>query len=166
MPKLSFKTLVNNFSPAVMKTAIRILRDSQKAQDVHQEVFLEILRRWHKYNGQTNWGAYLYRVTVRKAIEFTKQSKMEPLAEQHQEYPAVRERPDEPLRTAELRQKLTACLGRLPKRQADVFVLLRIEGLKCEKVAELFGCSKETVRVHLHRALRRLARELRDYVVE
>ncbi len=166
MPKLSFKTLVNNFSPAVMKTAIRILRDSQKAQDVHQEVFLEILRRWHKYNGQTNWDAYLYRVTVRKAIEFAKQSKMEPLAEQHQEYPAVRERPDEPLRTAELQQKLTACLGRLPKRQADVFVLSRIEGLKFEKVAELFGCSQETVRVHLHRALRRLALELRDYGVE
>ena len=166
MPETSFKALVDNHSAAVMNTAIRVLRDTQKAQDVHQEVFLAILRRWHKFDGDTNWGAYLYRVTVRKAIEFAKQPKMEPLAEQHQEYPAVRERPDEPLRTAELQQKLTACLGRLPKRQADVFVLLRIEGLKCEKVAELFGCSKETVRVHLHRALRRLALELRDYVVE
>jgi RNA polymerase sigma factor (sigma-70 family) len=78
----------------------------------------------------------------------------------------VSKRPDEPLRTAELQRKLTACLGRLPKRQADVCVLLSIEGLTCEKVAERFGCSQETVRVHLHRALRRLALELRDYVVE
>lgn len=163
MPQLSFKELVDDYSTAVMKTAIRILRDSQKAQDVHQEVFLEILRRWHKYNGQTNWGAYLYRVTVRKAIEFAKKSKMDPLINP-QEYPAASGGPDEPLRTAEMQQKLTACLAEFPKQEADVFVLTRIEGLSYRKVAEIMECSQKTVRVHLHRALKRLARELCDYL--
>ncbi len=165
MQKISFKALINDYSSAVLNTAKRVLGDSQKAQDVHQEVFLEIWRRWDKYNGQTNWGAYLYRTTVRKAIEFAERSRTEAVLERRPT-PATTERPDGPLRTAELQQKLLRCLGRLPERQADVFVLSRIEGLKCEKVAELFGCSQETVRVHLHRALRRLALELRDYVVE
>ena len=164
MPQLSFKELVNDYSTAVMKTAIRILRDTQKAQDVHQEVFLAILRRWHKYNGQMNWGAYLYRVTVRKAMELAKSSKIEPPVEQHWENPTTRERPDGPLRTAELQQKLTACLATLPQRQADVFVLSRIEGLRYKKIAEILDCSQQTVRVHLHRALKRLARELSDYL--
>ena len=166
VPQLSFKELVNDYSKAVMKTAIRILRDSHKAQDVHQEVFLAILRRWHKYNGQTNWGAYLYRVTVRKAMELAKSSKMEPPVEQHWENPTTRERPDDSLRTAELQQKLTVCLAGLPKRQADVFVFARIEGLRYEKIAQILGCSQETVRVHLHRALKRLAQELSDYLCE
>jgi RNA polymerase sigma-70 factor (ECF subfamily) len=160
---MTFKAVVDKYSAAVMNTAIRISRDSQKAQDVHQEVFLEILRRWHKYNGQTNWGAYLYRTTVRKAIEMAKQSRMEPLVEQH-EYPTLREGPDGPLRTAELQQKLTVCLARLPRRQADVFVFARIEGLSYAKIAELLDCSQETVRVHLHRALKRLGRELSHYL--
>ena len=164
VPQLSFKELVNDYSTAVMKTAIRILRDSQKAQDVHQEVFLAILRRWHKYNGQTNWGAYLYRVTVRKAMEIAKRSKTEPPVEQNWDCPATRERPDGPLRTAELQQKLTASLAGFPKQQADVFVLARIEGLAYRKIAEILECSQETVRVHLHRALKRLARELSDYL--
>jgi RNA polymerase sigma-70 factor (ECF subfamily) len=164
MPQMSFKALVNNYSTAVMNTAIRVLRDSEKAQDVHQEVFLEILRRWHKFNGQTNWGAYLYRVTVRKAIEFAKSSKKELFAEREQEYPAMSESPDGPLQTAELQQKLVKCLAGLPKRQADVFVLARIEGLTHGKIAEVLGCSQETVRVHLHRALRRLARELSGHL--
>ena len=164
MPQLSFKELVNDYSTAVLKTAIRILRDTQKAQDVHQEVFLAILRRWHKYNGQTNWGAYLYRVTVRKAIEAARQSKVEPPAEQHWENPTTRERPDGPLRTAELQQKLTASLAGFPKAQADVFVLSRIEGLAYQKIAEILDCSQATVRIHLHRALKRLARELSDYL--
>lgn len=148
-----------------MNTATRILGDSQKAQDVHQEVFLAIWRRWHKFNGKTNWGAYLYRTTVRKAIEFAKQSRTELLLEQ-QPNPVTRERPDWPLRTAELQQKLIGCLGRLPKRQADVFVLSRIEGLKHNKIAEILGCSQETVRVHLHRAMKRLAAELSGYLAE
>ncbi len=102
MQETTFKALVDKYSAGVMNTAIRISRDSQKAQDVHQEVFLEILRRWHKYNGQTNWGAYLYRTTVRKAIQMLKHSRMEPLVEQH-EYPTPREghgRPAENCRTA------------------------------------------------------------------
>lgn len=163
MPEISFKVLVNDYSKAVMNTATRILRDSQTAQDVHQEVFLEILRRWHKYNGDMNWGAYLYRTTVRKAIEFAKQAKKDPPAES-QQYTKTQESPDEPMRTTELQERLVASLTRLPKRQADVFVFARIEGLGYEKIAELMCCSKETVRVHLHRALRRLAHELRDYI--
>jgi len=163
MSEISFKVLVNDYSKAVMNTATRILRDSQTAQDVHQEVFLEILRRWHKYNGDMNWGAYLYRTTVRKAIEFAKQAKKDPPAES-QQHTKTQESPDEPMRTTELQERLVASLTRLPKRQADVFVFARIEGLTYAKIAELLDCSQETVRVHLHRALKRLARELSDYL--
>ncbi len=164
MQKINFRTLVNDYGAAVLNTAIRILGDSQKAQDVHQEVFLAIWRRWHKYNGKTNWGAYLYRTTVRKAVEFAKRSRAEQLVERRPRNPIASERPDGRLRTAELKQKLVKCIGRLPKRQADVFVLSRIEGLEHNKIAEVLGCSQETVRVHLHRATKRLTHELSDYL--
>jgi RNA polymerase sigma-70 factor (ECF subfamily) len=162
--KINFRALVNDYGPAVLNTAIRILGDSQKAQDVHQEVFLAIWRRWHKYNGKTKWGAYLYRTTVRKAIEFAKRARNKQFVEQQPGNTITNERPDAPLRAAELKQKLVKCLGRLPKRQADVFVLSRIEGLQHNKIAEVLGCSQETVRVHLHRATKRLAHELSDYL--
>ena len=85
---MSFKALVDNHSKAVMNTAIRILRDPQKAQDVHQEVFLKILRRWHKFNGDVNWPAYLYRTTVRTAVEIAKDSKAVPPPEHRRPNPA------------------------------------------------------------------------------
>ena len=166
MPKESIKTLINNYSAAVLNTATRIVGDSQKAQDVHQEVFLAIWRRWHKFNGRTNWGAYLYRTTVRKAIELAKKSRTETSLPEQVESSAVMENPDGPLKTAELQKKLARCLGGLPKRQADVFVLSRIEGLQHKKIAEILGCSQETVRVHLHRAMKRLAAELSGYLTK
>ncbi len=166
MAKKDFRALIDEYSAQVLNTAMRILGDAQKAQDVHQEVFLEIWRRWHKYDGQTSWGAYLYRTTVRMAIKFAKRSSIEQPPRQQLEYATSKEKPDGRLRTAELQQKLAGCLAKLPKRQADAFVLSRIEGLETEEIAELLGCSQKTVRVHLHRAMKRLARELGDYLVE
>jgi RNA polymerase sigma-70 factor (ECF subfamily) len=163
--KQDFKALINDYSTQVLNTAVRILGDTHKAQDVHQEVFLGIWQRWDKYDGQTNWTAYLYRATVRKAILLAKKTRTQRLFEQPQEYTS-KEGPDGSLRAAELQQKLAECLAGLPKRQAEVFVLSRMEGLKSEQIAKLLGCSQETVRVHLHRAMKRLARELGDYLMK
>lgn len=165
MQKISFNELIDNYSSVVLRTAARILGDTQQAQDVHQEVFLEIWRRWHKYNGRTNWNAYLYRTTVRSAIRFAKKSRTgRHIPQQGDAIASIS--PDENLRVAELQRKLGGYLAKLPKRQAEVFVLSRIEGLRNEKIAKLLGCSQETVRVHLHRAVKRLARQLGDYLNE
>ncbi len=161
-----FRNLVDQYSTRVLNVAVRILGDADKAQDVHQDVFLAIYKRWHKYDGRTHWDAYLYRATVRKALEMARRSRSEQLLGPQPEYATNADAPDGPLRTSELQRKLAGCLGRLPKRQAEVFVLSRMEGLKAEKIAELLGCSQRTVRVHLHRALRRLSCELGDYLTE
>ncbi len=165
MLKQDFKALINDHGAQVLNTAVRILGDTHKAQDVHQEVFLGIWRRWHKYDGQINWKAYLYRATVRKAIHLAKKSRAKQPLEQQPEYTS-KEGPDGSLRAVELQQKLAGSLARLPKRQAEVFVLSRMEGLKTEQIAGLLGCSQETVRVHLHRAMKRLALELGDYLMK
>jgi RNA polymerase sigma-70 factor (ECF subfamily) len=164
--KISFKELVSDYSDVVLETAARILGNNQQAQDVHQEVFLEIWRRWHRYNGQTNWSAYLYRTTVRKAIRFTVKSRREKILRRQPESVTSTGNPDERLRTTELQQKLAGCLAKLPKRQAEVFVLSRMVGLKAEEIAEILDCSRQTVRVHLHRAVKRLAWELGDYLID
>ena len=163
MSKISFESLIDNYGPSVLNTALRILGNDQQAQDVHQEVFLAIWRRWHKYNGQTNWPAYLYRTTVRKAIAIAR-TKAPTVSLDGIDAPAAGGRPDEQLRMRQLQQKLKTALAKLPSRQADVFVLARIEKLKHEKIAELLGCSPKTVRVHLHRATKRLTKELSDYL--
>lgn len=166
MQKISFETLVKEYGPAVLNTAVRILGDAEKAQDVHQEVFLAIWRRWHKYDGRTKWRAYLCRATIRKAIDLAKRSRAESSMTNSASEPLTTELPDGALRTAELRRELAKCLAKLPKRQVEVFVLSRVEGLASDKVAEILGCSAGTVRVHLHRAMKRLARQLSGYFDE
>ena len=73
--KAEFEKVVHKYSKRVLNTAAKVLGNAQSAQDVHQEVFLSIWKRWHTYNGHTNWPAYLYRTTVRKALELTKKKR-------------------------------------------------------------------------------------------
>ena len=162
-----FKELVEQYSSPVLKSAFRIVGNHQCAQDIHQEVFLAMLRRWNKFNAETNWGAYLYRVTVRKAMEFVKRSR---LSEQRiisaDDLAETKEGPTDILSGKELKQELLRRLGKMPKRQADVFILSRIEGLSDKQIAEIMNLAPQTVRVHLCRALERLRSELKGFLAE
>ena len=167
MSEKTFENLVREHGPQVLRTATRVLHDASLAHDVHQEVFLSIWRRWHRYNGSVNWPAYLYRATVRKALQVAQQQPARRVpAGAAEETPrgAVTHGPESDLQAEELQRKLVAALARLPRRQADAFVLSRLEGLEAAEIGEIMGCSVPTVRVHLHRAMRRLARELRPYL--
>lgn len=150
----------------MLNTAVRVLGDANLAQDVHQEVFLAVWRRWSSYNGSVNWPAYLYRVTIRKALTA---ARTRPQGEDRNDEPAPERAdtsaaPDGRLAADELQEQLGAALAKLPDRQADAFVLMRLEGLDASGAAAVLGCSPETARVHLHRALRRLATELHEYL--
>jgi RNA polymerase sigma-70 factor (ECF subfamily) len=163
----TFENLVHEHGPQVLRTALRVLHDTSLAHDVHQEVFLAIWRRWHRYNGNVNWPAYLYRATVRKALEAARQRPVCSVpVSAYQETPrgVTTSGPDGALQADELQQKLAAALAQLPRRQADAFVLARLEGLEAAKIGRIMGCSEQTVRVHLHRAMLRLARELHEYL--
>jgi len=159
-----FEQLVNAHGRDVLNVALRVCGDPETAKDVYQEVFLAIWRRWHTYNGTVNWGPYLYRVAIRKAVELARTRG--PVAELPDgcESESSGPGPDAGLRLAELQTKLTRSLAKLPKRQADVFILSKIEGLDHSAIAETLCCSRNGVRVLLHRAVRHLAREMREYL--
>jgi RNA polymerase sigma-70 factor (ECF subfamily) len=72
--------------------------------------------------------------------------------------------PESALRLEDLQRKLTESLAKLPPQQAEVFVLSRIEGLDHAGIAEILGCTRNNVRVSLHRAVKQLASEMSDYL--
>lgn len=164
MSDTRFEELVNTHGRDVLNVAFRVTGDVHLAQDVYQEVFLAIWRRWPSYHEQPSWNAYLYRVTIRKALEIIKSRRSAPVSLEDAEEVAVPADPGQVLMRDELQQRLNASLAKLPKRQADVFVLSRIEGLDHTAVAEILGCSRNTVRVSLCRAVKQLARVMKAYV--
>jgi RNA polymerase sigma-70 factor, ECF subfamily len=159
-----FEELVNTHGRAVLNVALRILRDPDLATDVYQEVFLAIWQRWDSYDGAVNWGSYLYRVAVRKALELARARRLVPASLEDHDPAGGGAEPDAGLRLGEIQHGLTRALARLPRQQAEVFILSRIEGLDHGAIAEILGCSRNSVRVSLHRAVKELAREMSEYL--
>jgi len=158
-----FEELVNAHGRHVLNVALRTVRDAEMAKDVYQEVFLALWRRWPQYTGPVHWGRYLYRMTVRKALELARGRRpATDVDDCEPESPGPD--PDATLRLEELQGKLTAALAKLPPHQAEVFVLSRIEGLDHAEIAEILACTTNNVRVSLHRAVKQLAEEMRDYL--
>lgn len=161
--KGDFEKLVEQYSPFVLATAMRILSDQQQAVDVHQDIFLSIWSRWHTFNGKTNWPGYLYRASIRKAIQNAKKRRLNSLDDFEMQQSGSRQSPDSRMKASELKKKLIELISKLPKRQAEAFIMSRLEGLDYCRIAEIMGCTVQTVRVHLHRAVKRLADGLADY---
>jgi RNA polymerase sigma-70 factor (ECF subfamily) len=159
-----FEELVNTHGRHVLNVALRTVHDAEMAKDVYQEVFLAIWRRWPTYTGAVHWGRYLYRVTVRKALELARGRRPAAVDWDDCEPPSTGADPDASLRLEDLQRKLTESLAKLPQRQAEVFVLSRIEGLDHAAIAEILGCTQNNVRVSLHRAVKQLAGEMSDYL--
>ncbi len=159
-----FEELVNAHGRHVLNVALRTVRDAEMAKDVYQEVFLAVWRRWPTYTGPVQWGRYLYRVTVRKALELVRRRGPAPVDVDDCEPESRGPNPDTALRLEDLQRKLTKSLAKLPKHQAEVFILSRIEGLDHAAIAEILGCTANNVRVSLHRAVKQLAGEMSDYL--
>ncbi len=166
MRNLRYEALVQEHSRLVLNVALRILGNADLAQDVHQEVFLAVWRIWDSFKVDVNWRGYLYRATVRKAIELARKSRVVPMTSVTDNYPSSSPRPDAMAQAEELQKKLVDSLAKLPERQMQVFVMSRIEGLDYIDIAQYLNCSQSTVRVHLYRAMKKISRDLGDYLTE
>lgn len=168
MKKKEFNNLITRYSQQVLVTAMRIVRDENVAGDVHQEVFLSLWQHRRHWPDISNWDGYLYRVTIRKALEQIKKMKPFSTILPHDDVADCggRCRPDHLAEAAETQVRLSQCISRLSEKQAQAFTLLRIEGLDYPQAATIMACKEETVRVHLHRALKELAILMRPYLEE
>jgi RNA polymerase sigma-70 factor (ECF subfamily) len=157
-----FEELVNTHGRHVLNVALRISADAEMARrrvsglSGHLAAF--------PYTGPVHWGRYLYRVTVRKALELARGCRPAVVDWDDCEPASTGAKPDASLRLEDLQRKLTASLAKLPKHQAEVFILSRIEGLDHAAIAEILGCTQNNVRVCLHRAVKQLAGEMSEYL--
>lgn len=134
--------------PWAVRTARLIVGRVDLAEDVVQDVFVRIARRW---DGVDSPQAYLRRSVVNGALRSAERQRRE------REYVAA-QRPEvvPPIEIAET----LAALEVLPARGRAAIVLRYYEDLPDGEIAELLGCRPATVRSLIHRALKRLHKEL------
>ncbi len=70
----SFKFIVDKYLPLVLNTCNSFLHNKQNAEDVTQEVFIEVFLSIHKFRKDAKLTTWLYRISVNKSLNFIREN--------------------------------------------------------------------------------------------
>lgn len=166
---VALETLMERYAPRVYRLAYGITRNEADAEEVMQDVFLNVFRKIGAFKGRSALGTWIYRVAVNAALikrrgkRFELEVALEEqlptfLADGHREGDRAwvladwSESPEEQLLSGETRAVLNRAIDALPGHYRAALVLRDVEGLSNEEVAEALGESVPTVKSRLHRA--------------
>ncbi len=144
------------YNAAMYNTTLRIVGDSDDAEDVMQEAFLKAFEKLDTYRGAVSFGAWLKRIVINKALDFLRVKKEQLSLEDTGE---VGEMVDEPVDTGEVEYRAEAikkAIYDLPEGYRVVLSLILLEGYDHEEVSAILNISNATSRTQYHRAKKRL----------
>jgi RNA polymerase sigma factor (sigma-70 family) len=144
------------YNAAMYNTTLRIVGDSDDAEDVMQEAFLKAFEKLGSYRGTVSFGAWLKRIVINKALDFLRLKKEQLSLEDAGE---VGEMVDEPVDTVEVEyssEAIKKAIYDLPEGYRVVLSLILLEGYDHEEVSAILNISNATSRTQYHRAKKRL----------
>ena len=144
-----------------------MLRDRSTAEDVAQEVMLELWRRRADVVIQESLRAYLLRATRNRSLNQLRHANVQRRAEPHlMTDEAVSPPGASEVVADELRAAIGAAVAELPPACREVFRLSREQGLKYSEIASTLGISVKTVESQMGKALRHLRERLASWLPE
>ena len=166
----AFRYLVDNYQDRVYNTALGILQNAEDAEDVAQEVFIQVYRSIQTFKGESKLSTWLYRIATTRALDLIRSKKSkkrfgfmqklfgdsnEPLMELPDfNHPGIK------LDQKESAAKLFKAISQLPENQRIAFSLHKIEDLSYQEISEIMKTTVPAVESLMHRAKQNLRKTL------
>jgi len=158
----AFETVYKRHHRRVYSLCLRMVANATEAEDLTQEVFIQLFRKIGSFRGESAFTTWLHRLTVnhvlmhfrKRGVRLEKTTDEGEIGEIQDFLQAATERPRFVDRIA-----LDKAISELPPGYRTVFVLHDVEGFEHEEVADMLGVSVGTSKSQLHKARMRL-REL------
>lgn len=141
--------------PGIARTAFLIVHDRGRAEEIAQDAFLELYKRWPTLQHYERPDAWVRRVAVQRSIRFVKRERMRTQRERLAHMEAVEHLPD---------PQVSRAVRNLSPMQRAAVALYYWADQPISEIALALGVSESTVKQHLHRARQRLATELHEEV--
>lgn len=167
----AFDLLVTRYQARAYRLACSLLRNAEDARDVSQDAFIRVWESAHRFRGDARFSTWFYRILVNACFDHKRRRRWwtrliasdddrdadEPLAERQ---PAPDPDPGDQVSEAQTMRRLWDAVHRLSPQQRTAVILYGQEHLSTAEIAEVLGLAEPTVRVHLHRAVAALRKEL------
>lgn len=167
---VAFRTLVERYQGSVYRTVLSLLRSPEEAEDVTQEVFVEVYQTIGQFRGEAALSTWLYRLATSRALKHQRKARtkkrfafLTSLLGAHHE--VLHERPDHRhpqalLEGQQQEQQLLDAIARLPDSQQVAFTLRHEQELSYEEIAAVLETTVPAVESLLFRARKTLRTHL------
>jgi RNA polymerase sigma-70 factor (ECF subfamily) len=169
----AFKTIVETWQNMVYNTALGIVQNAEDAEDIAQDVFVQVYQSVSSFKGESKFSTWLYRITITKSLDHERRKKRKKrfafvrslIGEQNEVLvnPPDFRHPGVTLENKENASVLFGAIAELPENQRIAFTLNKVEGLSYQEVSEVMKTSVSSVESLMHRAKNNLKKKLEDY---
>lgn len=170
----AFRKLVETYQNLVANTCYGLLQDTSDAEDVSQEVFIQVYRSIHKFRGDSKLSTWLYRIATTRSIDLLRKRKRRSRVQSFQTFFGGEEAvlqvadnksrsPQQTLENEERAAVLAKAVAKLPESQQVAFTLSKYEDLSYQQIADIMDRSLSSVESLLFRAKKNLRKHLEAY---
>ncbi len=171
----AFDQLILKYRERVYAMIYNMTSNREDAADLTQDAFIKAFQSINRFEGQSSFFTWLYRIAVNSALTHIRRNKLRSFfsLDKVHEDPSVaavinqltdKKDVEREVFVNELQEKLNEALQKLSIPHRTVVTLFEIDGLSHEEIAEIMDCSVGTVRSRLHYAKQLLQAELQSYV--
>jgi len=169
-----FRTLVGEHQEMVINTCYRFVFNRQDAEDIAQDVFVEVFRSLDRFREESKLSTWIYRIAVTKSLDhlrrlkrkkrFTSLKRIIGAEDPTLNLPtSARDNPEETMLEGERTAVLQNALNSLPDNQKTAFLLSKQDGHTNQEIADIMETSVSAVESLVHRAKKNLQEKLQAF---
>ncbi len=169
----AFRQLVDEYQDKIYNTCLSFVKNEADADDLTQEVFIEIYNSIHKFRSESKLSTWIYRIAVNKSLEHLRKMKRKKRSGFRHWFGSEENEPElqvpdfeHPGIVTENREKasiLFSAIEKLPEKQRIAFTLHKVEDLSYEQIADVMQKSLSSIESLMHRAKDNLKKHLYAY---
>jgi len=168
----AFSQLLDDYQQKVFGTCISFVPNKEDAEDIAQEVFLEVFKSIAKFKGDSKLSTWIYRIATNKCLEFIRKKNTKKrfafmqtilgneIPVDKSSYFTEFNHPGIVLENKEKSATIFKAINTLPESQRVVFTLAKIDGKSYQEISEITGRSLSSVESIMFRAKKMLKEKL------
>lgn len=168
----AYRQLVEKYQQLVVNTCFGLVHNTQDAEDIAQDVFIEVYRSISNFRADSKLSTWLYRISVNRSLNFIRDNKLRKMAQSIESVfsfgkeklsnvlPEKGASPDSEFENNERAAILHKAIDSLPENQRIAFTLNKYDDLSYKEIAVVMETSVSSIESLIHRAKKNLQKKL------
>ena len=167
----AYAVLVNRYQNYVFTLTLRMVKSSEDAEEVAQDVFIKAYKYLADFRGASKFTTWLYTIVNNTCISFLRKKKLDIHSLDNEKVFEVADSQDSGMRADMIEQKsrlamVNQAIGLLNGDDAQIITLFYKGEQSLDEIAQILGLETNTAKVRLHRARTRLKEKMETHFIE